>query len=50
LDTEGEVVKKYRISGIPTTYIIDKDGIIVNLVTGPMNDETMIKQIQAAQK
>ena len=28
LDSDGQVAEKYRISGIPTTFFIDKEGII----------------------
>lgn len=50
LDKDGEVAVKYRISGIPTTYIINKDGIIYNFITGAMNEEMMIEQIEGALK
>jgi cytochrome c biogenesis protein CcmG/thiol:disulfide interchange protein DsbE len=34
LDEEGEVSSKYRVAAIPTTYFIDKDGIIVDQLVG----------------
>lgn len=46
-DKDGTVAEKYRISAIPTTYIINKDGIIVNLVRQSMSEEMIKQQIEA---
>jgi thiol-disulfide isomerase/thioredoxin len=35
LDRDGRVAVEYAVSGIPTTYIIDPDGIIVGRAIGP---------------
>ncbi len=35
LDSDGEVSSMYAVSGIPTTYIIDPEGIIVGRAIGP---------------
>lgn len=48
LDKDGEVSIKYRVANIPTTYIIDKDGIIYNYVVGPMSEDRMLEQIEKA--
>lgn len=48
LDTEGEIAVKYRVANIPTTYIIDKDGIIYNYIVGPMSEDRMVDQIEGA--
>lgn len=38
LDRDGSVQKKYKISGYPTTFFIDADGIIRSVVVGgPMS-------------
>lgn len=34
LDTYGEVANLYKISGIPTSYFVSKDGIIIDSMTG----------------
>jgi cytochrome c biogenesis protein CcmG/thiol:disulfide interchange protein DsbE len=34
LDTKGEVADKYRINAFPTTYIIDKQGVIRQKMIG----------------
>ena len=35
LDSDGEVGAHYRITSIPTTFILNKQGIIIGKVTGP---------------
>jgi thiol-disulfide isomerase/thioredoxin len=35
LDSDGEVGAHFRITAIPTTFILDKQGIIIGKVTGP---------------
>ncbi len=37
LDETGDVVKSYRVFGLPTTIFIDRDGIIKEVFTGPIN-------------
>ena len=35
LDSDGEVGAHFRITAIPTTFILDKEGIIIGKVMGP---------------
>jgi cytochrome c biogenesis protein CcmG/thiol:disulfide interchange protein DsbE len=35
LDSGGNAAKKFGITGVPETYIIDKKGILRNKVIGP---------------
>jgi len=35
IDTEGAIKSLYQLTGIPESFIIDKDGIIVEKVIGP---------------
>ena len=35
LDPDGEVGAQFRITAIPTTFILDKEGIIIGKVMGP---------------
>ena len=37
LDTSGEVSTTYRVSGIPTTYFIDREGVIQEMFIGPVS-------------
>lgn len=44
LDTNGEVGVSYMVSGIPASYIVDKEGIIRTIKVGPIS-YSEIKQI-----
>ncbi len=41
LDRQAEVASSYQAFTIPTTYILDKNGIIVDKIAGPMSYEWM---------
>ena len=43
LDTRQDVAQKYNFRYIPTTFFIDKDGIIQDRVTGPFQSKTQIE-------
>jgi peroxiredoxin len=45
LDQQGEIASVYKAFTIPTTYIIDENGIIVGKIAGPMSYEWMEKHI-----
>jgi thiol-disulfide isomerase/thioredoxin len=48
LDTDNSIAAKYNIQSIPTSFFIDKDGVIVSRHIGSMNKtqmETYIKNI-----
>lgn len=48
MDETGEVGDRYRVSAIPTTYILDSNGTITEIITGPMTYngmETVTKNI-----
>ena len=44
LDEEGSIGMKYQAFSIPTSYIIDSNGVIVKKIIGPM-DEAMMKNL-----
>lgn len=44
LDKDGEIGMQYQAFTIPTSYIIDTDGIIQKKIIGPM-DEPMMEQL-----
>jgi peroxiredoxin len=48
LDQSGSVAKAYRVSGVPTTYFIDKEGIIRAKWVGEMNADVITKGITLA--
>jgi peroxiredoxin len=37
LDETGETVKAYRVLGLPTSVFIDRNGLVHELFTGPIN-------------
>ncbi len=43
LDETNEVATLYAIKPIPTSYLIDEDGIIQNMAQGALNYEMMIQ-------
>ena len=43
LDTKQDVAQRYNITGIPTTFFIDKDGIIQDKVIGAFQNKTQIE-------
>lgn len=46
LDTDNNVSTTYRVMGYPTSYFIDKKGVIHRKVVGAMNENT-VKQLVA---
>ena len=44
LDEVGEVSKKYEILTIPTSYIVDEKGMIVEEIIGPVTEEFLIEK------
>ena len=34
MDSHGEVIKQYRVTGLPTTYIISPDGMVTHRAVG----------------
>ncbi|HLV08708.1 MAG TPA: TlpA disulfide reductase family protein [Halanaerobiales bacterium] len=45
LDNKGEVSRKYLVRGIPTTYILDENGVIIARHIGPLSYEQMLDLI-----
>ncbi|MGX1902052.1 peroxiredoxin family protein [Thermolongibacillus altinsuensis] len=46
LDTKGAAMKQYEIQPIPTSFIIDKDGIIRDKFVGPMPYKKMVEYME----
>lgn len=46
LDMDQEVAKEYRVSGIPRTIFIDKNGYIVKDMVGKIDAETLNRNIE----
>lgn len=43
MDTDGKVTKSYLIGGLPTTFLIDKDGVIRQKVVGAFPNAATIE-------
>jgi peroxiredoxin len=43
LDRDGSVSDRYRLMGLPTTFFINKDGVIVSVVVGGPMSQTLIR-------
>lgn len=46
MDEKGEIGDEYRAFTIPTTYMIDTNGLIQHKIVGPMNEEMMGKMVE----
>ncbi|WP_078549094.1 redoxin domain-containing protein [Litchfieldia alkalitelluris] len=47
LDQTGEVGDEYKAYTIPTSYIIDSNGIIAKKIIGPMDKEMMMEMLKS---
>ncbi|MCF8009262.1 MAG: TlpA family protein disulfide reductase [Halanaerobiales bacterium] len=47
LDKDGEITSQYLIRGIPTTFIINEDGVIIEKVSGALSYQKMLKLIES---
>jgi peroxiredoxin len=45
LDTEGKAANAYKIVNIPSTYIIDKEGIIYDVIVGPTTEKALLDYV-----
>ena len=48
LDKRGAVSDEYRIIGLPTTYFIDREGVIRDVFLGPFQGQVQGTQVQGA--
>jgi cytochrome c biogenesis protein CcmG, thiol:disulfide interchange protein DsbE len=46
LDTDGSVGADYRVDGLPTTFVIDKAGVVRFKKTGPLTDKIWEKELR----
>ena len=49
LDAHGEVADNYNVKGLPTTFFIDRNGVIQSLWMGEMNSVTLAENIAKIQ-
>lgn len=48
LDQQGKVTALYRVPGLPTSFLIDQDGLIMDIRLGPVNEEWIEKHLAEA--
>jgi thiol-disulfide isomerase/thioredoxin len=48
LDKRGKVSDKYRILGLPTTYFIDREGVVRGVFLGPFQERLRGTRVQGA--
>ncbi|PFA67389.1 thiol-disulfide oxidoreductase [Bacillus sp. AFS015802] len=46
MDEKGDIGDQYRVFTIPTSYMIDTNGLIQHKIVGPMNEEMMGKMVE----
>ena len=45
LDSDGKISEAYNIFGVPSSFFIDKDGIIKDVVLGEMTEDMIVEKI-----
>jgi len=45
MDTENEVADRYQVTGLPTTFFIDRNGVIQRIWMGEMNPITIAEGV-----
>ncbi|MBB6449805.1 peroxiredoxin [Geomicrobium halophilum] len=45
-DTGGEMADAYQVAGLPTTYLINEEGIIVDIIMGEVTEEMLMERLQ----
>lgn len=50
IDNTGDLVYKYRVFGHPTTYFINKEGVLTGIVAGLTSPEMLEQELAKAFK
>lgn len=45
LDETGAVAQRYRVRGVPTSFFINRQGVIQAQYTGPLNESLIEKHL-----
>lgn len=46
LDEDGSIARTYRVSGIPVSFFIDREGVIRARHLGPLNEMLILQYVQ----
>jgi thiol-disulfide isomerase/thioredoxin len=49
-DAEGTVGNAYRLTGLPTTYVLDGEGRISSVLRGPQTQATLAQALQSVKR
>lgn len=47
LDTNGQVVNAYRVTGLPTTIFIDRQGVVKSVYLGQLSRDVLLERLRA---
>lgn len=47
-DPEQDIVRRYAVQGMPTTYFLDSDGVITRVVMGALNERLLQSAVDEA--
>jgi len=45
LDEEIKIAKQYNVKGLPMNFVVNREGILKELLIGPINDEQTLKKL-----
>lgn len=45
LDQDGSVVERYQVTGLPTTFFIDRSGVLRGIYRGPLTPDSLREQL-----
>ena len=48
LDSDGSVAKRYNVTGIPTTFVLDAEGNIVDSIVGAADEDRLNQALDKA--
>jgi cytochrome c biogenesis protein CcmG/thiol:disulfide interchange protein DsbE len=46
LDQSGDVSRLYRVRSLPTTFFIDRDGVIRQILNGPLTEAVLAQLLR----
>lgn len=46
LDEDGSIARTYRVSGIPISFFIDREGVIRTRHLGPLSEMLILQYVQ----
>ncbi len=49
-DANGDVGNRYRITGLPTTFVLDANGAIVKRLTGPQRAVDVLRAVRTVER